>query len=147
MSFPTPLFFRYHLPLKEYQLTLPTKTKKLSTISVIKIFKLIIFFLFCLDAIRCYRLIFLLNIKLKVQKILYNYIDVTLVEIHRRFHWHQRWIFLFKERFFWDFLFNFYFFIYYIQHCFICRPSDSTDAGIEPRTVATGALALGSQTL
>ncbi len=30
---------------------------------------------------------------------------------------------------------------YYIQHCFICRPSDSTvptDAGIEPRTVATG---------
>ncbi len=39
---------------------------------------------------------------------------------------------------------------YNIQHCFICRPSDSTvptDAGIEPRTVATGALALGSQTL
>jgi hypothetical protein len=34
---------------------------------------------------------------------------------------------------------------YYIQHCFICRPSDSTvptDAGIEPRTVATGALAV-----
>ncbi len=32
------------------------------------------------------------------------------------------------------------FFSYYIQHCFICRPSDSTvpaDAGIEPRTVAT----------
>ncbi len=31
-----------------------------------------------------------------------------------------------------------------IQHCFICRPSDSTvptDAGIEPRTVATGTLA------
>jgi hypothetical protein len=29
---------------------------------------------------------------------------------------------------------------YYIQHCFICRPLDSTvseDAGIEPRTVAT----------
>ncbi len=25
--------------------------------------------------------------------------------------------------------------MYYIQHCFICRPSDSTDAGIEPRTV------------
>ncbi len=41
------------------------------------------------------------------------------------------------------------FFSYYIQHCFICRPSDSivpTDAGIEPRTVATGAL-VGSQTL
>ncbi len=37
----------------------------------------------------------------------------------------------------------FIFFPYYIQHCFICRPSDSTeptDAGIEPRTVATGAL-------
>jgi hypothetical protein len=36
------------------------------------------------------------------------------------------------------------FFSYYIQHCFIYRPSDSTvptDAGIEPRTVATGALA------
>ncbi len=35
--------------------------------------------------------------------------------------------------------------VYYIQHCFICRPSDSTvptDAGIEPRTVATGPLAV-----
>jgi hypothetical protein len=34
---------------------------------------------------------------------------------------------------------------YNIQPCFICRPSDSTvptDAGIEPRTVATGALAV-----
>jgi hypothetical protein len=32
-----------------------------------------------------------------------------------------------------------------IQHCFICRPSDSTvseDAWIEPRTVATSALAV-----
>ncbi len=35
------------------------------------------------------------------------------------------------------------FFSYFIQHCFICRPSDSTvpslptDAGIEPRTVPT----------
>ncbi len=40
-------------------------------------------------------------------------------------------------------LFNF--FLYYIQNCFICRPSDPTvppDAGIEPRTVATGALAV-----
>jgi len=39
----------------------------------------------------------------------------------------------------------FYFFPYYIQHCFICRHSDSnvpTDAGIEARTVATGALAV-----
>jgi hypothetical protein len=33
--------------------------------------------------------------------------------------------------------------MYAIQHCFICRPSDSTvsvDAGIEPWTVATLAL-------
>jgi hypothetical protein len=38
-----------------------------------------------------------------------------------------------------------FFSAYIIQHCFICRPSDSTvptDAGIEPRTVATGALAV-----
>jgi hypothetical protein len=37
-------------------------------------------------------------------------------------------------------------FIYFIQHCVICRPSDSTvseDAGIEPRTVATSVLAVG----
>ncbi len=35
------------------------------------------------------------------------------------------------------------FFMYVIQHCFICRPSDSAvseDAGIEARTVATFAL-------
>ncbi len=35
--------------------------------------------------------------------------------------------------------------MYDIQQCFICRPSDSTvseDAGIEPRTVATTALAV-----
>jgi hypothetical protein len=34
---------------------------------------------------------------------------------------------------------------YHIQHCFICHPSDSTvptDAGIEPGTVETGALAV-----
>jgi hypothetical protein len=40
---------------------------------------------------------------------------------------------------------NFFFFPFYIQHWFICRPSDSTvprDAGIEPRTVASGALAV-----
>jgi hypothetical protein len=33
--------------------------------------------------------------------------------------------------------------MYVIQHCFICRPLDSTlseDAGIEPRTVAISAL-------
>ncbi len=32
------------------------------------------------------------------------------------------------------------YFSYYIQHCFFCRPSDSTvptEARIEPRTVAT----------
>ncbi len=43
------------------------------------------------------------------------------------------------------FLGDFYSFSYNIQHCFICRPSDSTvptDAGIEPRTVATWALAV-----
>ncbi len=43
---------------------------------------------------------------------------------------------------------DFFLFMYVIQLCFICRPSDSTvseDAGIEPRTDAT--LALDSQTL
>jgi hypothetical protein len=38
--------------------------------------------------------------------------------------------------------------MYFIQDCFICRPSDFTtseDAGIESRTVAT--LSIGSQTL
>jgi hypothetical protein len=40
---------------------------------------------------------------------------------------------------------NMFFSVYCIQHCFICRPSDSNvseDAGIEPRTVATSALAV-----
>ncbi len=40
----------------------------------------------------------------------------------------------------------FCFFQYFIQHCFICRPSDSTvseDAEIGPRTVATSAWAVG----
>jgi hypothetical protein len=53
----------------------------------------------------------------------------------------------FLKIFFWG---DFLFFSYYIQHCFICRPSDSTvptDAGIEPRTVATGALAVRSDAL
>ncbi len=39
--------------------------------------------------------------------------------------------------------FGFFIFMYVIQNCFICRPSDftvSVDAGIEPRTVATLAL-------
>jgi hypothetical protein len=38
---------------------------------------------------------------------------------------------------------DFYLFMYVIQHCFICRPSDFTvseDAGIEPRTVMSLAL-------
>jgi hypothetical protein len=46
-------------------------------------------------------------------------------------------LFLFFKYFFGRF---FSFCSYNIQHCFICRPSDSTvptDAGIEPRTVAT----------
>jgi hypothetical protein len=40
---------------------------------------------------------------------------------------------------------GFFLSMYDIQHCFIWRPSDSTvweDAGIEPRTVATTALAV-----
>jgi hypothetical protein len=35
--------------------------------------------------------------------------------------------------------------MYFIQHCFICSPSDSIvseDAGIEPRTVSTSELAV-----
>jgi hypothetical protein len=49
---------------------------------------------------------------------------------------------------FWDCLIlkgEFFLFMYDIQHLFIGRPSDSTvseDAGIEPRTVATVALAV-----
>jgi hypothetical protein len=41
--------------------------------------------------------------------------------------------------------FGLFLFMYDIQHCFTCRPSDSTvseDAGIELRTVATTALAV-----
>ncbi len=41
--------------------------------------------------------------------------------------------------------FFFFFYVYCIQHSFICRPSDSTvseDAVIDPRTVATSALAI-----
>ncbi len=49
-------------------------------------------------------------------------------------------LFNFNRGFFWFFLF-----MYGIQHCFIFRPSDSTvseDAGIEPRTIVTPALAV-----
>jgi hypothetical protein len=50
----------------------------------------------------------------------------------------------------WDligfYIYFFYFFsMYCIQHCFVCRPPDFTvseDAGIEPRTIATSALAI-----
>jgi hypothetical protein len=45
-----------------------------------------------------------------------------------------------------DFLF--FFFLYNVQHCFICRPSDSTvptDAGIETQDRCN--LCIGSQTL
>ncbi len=48
----------------------------------------------------------------------------------------------YKQR---DFLDFFFLSMYCNQHCFICRPSDSTvseDAGIEPRPVATSALAV-----
>ncbi len=37
------------------------------------------------------------------------------------------------------------FFYYFIKHCFICSPSDSTvseDAGNEPRTIVTSTLAV-----
>jgi hypothetical protein len=50
-------------------------------------------------------------------------------------------IIILTEGFFWISFFS----MYFIQHRFICRPSDSTvseDAGIEPRTVATVALAV-----
>jgi hypothetical protein len=51
-----------------------------------------------------------------------------------------------RQSFFFKYFFGgfFLFFPYNIQLYFICRPSDSTvptNAGIEPRTVATGALA------
>jgi hypothetical protein len=42
----------------------------------------------------------------------------------------------------------FNFFPYDIQHCFICRPSNSTvptDAGIKSRTVATGIVGTGGK--
>jgi hypothetical protein len=50
-------------------------------------------------------------------------------------------ILFFKQR---DFFIRFFMYVL-IQHCFICRPSDSTvsedaGSGTEPRTVATSAL-------
>ena len=59
-----------------------------------------------------------------------------IVKLEKYFH---------KGNSFWIFLF-----MYVIQHCFICRPSDSAeseDAGIEPRTVATLALAIRRSTI
>jgi hypothetical protein len=53
----------------------------------------------------------------------------------------RRYVLFFGGDFFVSF--RFFSFWYFIQHCFICRPSDSTvseDAGIDPRTVATSAL-------
>ncbi len=44
---------------------------------------------------------------------------------------------------------DFFLFMYVIQHCFICRPSDSTaseDAGIVPRTFAALAFTLDALT-
>jgi hypothetical protein len=64
-----------------------------------------------------------------------SYRNKTPDEVHR---WTQ-------NNFFHIFGEDFLFISYFIQHCFICRPSDSTVptyAGIESRTVATGALAL-----
>jgi hypothetical protein len=58
---------------------------------------------------------------------------------------HQVTPFSMSYLFIYLFIFLRIFFPYYIQHCFIFRPSDSTvptDAGIEPGTVATGALAV-----
>jgi hypothetical protein len=64
-----------------------------------------------------------------------NFIPTHRVETVKRF--------FFFLIFFWGI---FSLFVHYIiQHCFICRPSDSTvptDAGIEPKTVATSALAV-----
>jgi hypothetical protein len=67
----------------------------------------------------------------------YRYQSVRLLHFKIGLH-----MFFFLNIFWEDF---FSFVPYNIQHCFICRPSDSTvptDAGIEPRTVATGALAV-----
>jgi hypothetical protein len=60
--------------------------------------------------------------------------------------------FVLKEQLGQDFLKYFWggFFYILFQHCFICLPSDSTvptDAGIEPRTVASCNWCIGSQTL
>ncbi len=48
-----------------------------------------------------------------------------------------------------DFLMaDFYLFLkHFVNHCFIRHPSDSVDAGMEPRTVATVALAVATLTL
>jgi hypothetical protein len=71
-----------------------------------------------------------------VQAKLFLYFEITCSE-----HSPELYITPYKTGgFFW-----FFSSMYCIQHCFICRPSDSTvskDAGIEPRTVTTSALAV-----
>jgi hypothetical protein len=60
--------------------------------------------------------------------------------INVRYNFLDSQLFSFKEEFL-----DFFFFFYDIQHSFICHPSESTvseDARIEPRTVATTALAV-----
>ncbi len=59
---------------------------------------------------------------------------------------HRKWFrnAAFSSSYFSRFFFLLIYHVRYFQHCFICCPSDSadsTDAGIEPRTVATTALA------
>ncbi len=70
----------------------------------------------------------------------------NLEKVLNRLIFHIFWLFLCKLMRIWiRTSLSFYLFPYCFQHCFICRPSDSpvpTDAGIEPRTVATGALAI-----
>ncbi len=63
--------------------------------------------------------------------------DITS-QIGKWFSWQLLLLFILKRYFF-----IFFLFMYVIQHCFICRPSvftESEDAGLEPRTVATLAL-------
>ncbi len=66
--------------------------------------------------------------------------------VFRKASWHRLFEYLFPYTWYLILLkgiFCFFLFMYVIQHCFICCPSDSTvleDAGIEPRTDASLAL-------